>query len=421
MGIRIGGNSTPASYGDDGDVGDAGDVGEVDASSSAEEAAPPPPEVQELQNDGFVPQAQTPMAWADQSDAAAPEVSADSGLASFKLPQGISYEPDFGGVSEGAAPAEAAEAAEAPEAAEKPEAHEGGEEQMPLGLKVLEASSWVPDSTVGLADGGIAIGGKLAGAAEAGMDAIKGEAEIANLVDEALSPAGSVVAADVAAARTAAAATAAEETFGDALKVGQTTERVAEGVKGFLESPLTKAAGAGLGAVAGAVVEYHDSTAQTVGGKAADAGLNAVSQTALTLAGGAVTIADAGLNLTTKYLLGKDGEAVNKAAGGFIGGNLATAGRAITSLGEAVITGETAGIEKFNEKSLKGEYGYIFQKASELGNSDVVRNAGADAIEATVDGAKAVGRATSNAANAVADAARSTANRAYQKLTNLFF
>ena len=38
-----------------------------------------------------------------------------------------------------------------------------------------------------------------------------------------------------------------------------------------------------------------------------------------------------------------------------------------------------------------------------------------------MDGAKAVGRAASTAANAVADTARNAANRAYQKVANFFF
>ena len=53
------------------------------------------------------------------------------------------------------------------------------------------------------------------------------------------------------------------------------------------------------------------------------------------------------------------------------------------------ITGDNTGIDKFNRESLEGKYGYLFQKASEVGNNEWIRGKGADAIEAGVEAAQA--------------------------------
>jgi hypothetical protein len=42
--------------------------------------------------------------------------------------------------------------------------------------------------------------------------------------------------------------------------------------------------------------------------------------------------------------------------------------RAAVTLVEGVLTGDTRGMLSFHEQSLKGEYGAVFQKASEAGD-----------------------------------------------------
>ncbi len=387
MGIKIGGDSSPSyDYGDD----DVGEAKPYQPSSPVQEYEPPqpaPPQVQELQNDGFVGPPAPPMVWSDRNDVAPPEASSTQGLASFRLPVGITMEPDW------MAPP-LSEAQGSSEAAAPHEAAHHGDHQLSTGMKVLDAAPWVADSVNAVSEGAMALGGKLASASVNAIELAR-RAEIASILDDALTP-GSLMNAEAAGARMTSAAAAAEETFGDALRFGQSTERVAENVKAFLESKAVKVGGTALAGVAGGVIEYEESTAQTVGGKLSDAGLNAGLQSSFAWAASApVLITDSALNLSTKYLLGEDGEKVNRAAGGFVSGNLATAGRAITSLGEAIVTGDNTGIDKFNEKSLKGDYGLIFKGFSEIGNNEWVREKGADAIEYGVEAAKAAGQRAS--------------------------
>jgi hypothetical protein len=108
------------------------------------------------------------------------------------------------------------------------------------------------------------------------------------------------------------------------------------------------------GAVASGVEQYATSTAQTTVGKVADAGIATVLQGIAGKKNPVVMGIDAGLEL-----LGvQEG----------LGETMQNSSRAAVTLVEGVLTGDTRGIQSFHEQSLKGEYGAVFQKASEAGD-----------------------------------------------------
>jgi len=108
------------------------------------------------------------------------------------------------------------------------------------------------------------------------------------------------------------------------------------------------------------VWQYGESTSTTTAGKTINAiGAGAVDGV-LTKAVPVVAAVDAAASLVLP-------ESVMKKAGGGIGGTLNTSVRAITTVGEGLVTGDTRGMENFHEKSVKGDYGVVFQAASEAG------------------------------------------------------
>ena len=209
--------------------------------------------------------------------------------------------------------------------------------------------------------------------------------------------------------------------------LGALAESLGEGVGNFLKSPAVSIAGGALAGLAGGLTQAEKTDTTTEVGRAVDTGLNASLQSAFAIAGGGVSLADTLFNFGTEHVLGNyGGKEINEAAGGGISGNVATALRATTSLGEAIFTGDTAGIDKFNEASLRGDYGVIFQGYSMIGNSDVVRETGAAVIEGAVDAGRvvvAVDRAVRNtitrAAENVYDGARAATTDAIEGAVNV--
>ena len=462
MGISISGDSDWGSYGFDevDDVSPPDNVGGAEETAVVEEAPPAPaPATQAWQEDSFTgaddtSESSAPMAWSDALSSGETPAACDETLGSFKVPQGVS--PDWAPGFEDSGEADGVEASSDTQAADEAEpwssdwadpaatstdaepwseteaamdiggsteeasgeekAH--GEYEMSPGMKALDIAS-LSTGPVDVAQRVLApLAEKLTKASEAAINvavaAAKAEAEIDAAVRASFAAPGSIMAEDGAVAQAVAnAEKEAQALFGDALKLGQKTSQMAESVKSFLENPAVKYGSGGLVGLVGAVSEYNNSTAQTTTGKVVDAALNGAAQTGFALKGGWVGATDATLNLATEYLFGQDGKDVKRGAGGWVSGNLATSIRAVTTLGEAVaMRGEnTKGIDEFNQKSLNGDYGLIFKGWSLIGNSEPVRTAGADAIEAVVNGARTVGQVAGAARDAVTQSAQSAAQR----------
>lgn len=115
------------------------------------------------------------------------------------------------------------------------------------------------------------------------------------------------------------------------------------------------------GPVLNGVAQYGESTAQTKTGKAVNALGAGVVDGVLTKAVPVVAAVDAAASLLLP-------DSVMKKTGGGINGTLNTSVRVITTTAEGLITGDTRGMEAFHEKSKKGDYGVVFQAASEAGD-----------------------------------------------------
>lgn len=124
-----------------------------------------------------------------------------------------------------------------------------------------------------------------------------------------------------------------------------------------------EALGTGLnvaGSVLTAVVQYRDSTATTVVGKAVDAAGAGALDWGLGTIHPAVPVVDKFVGLVFEHGLGVKGVS--------IADNLNTSVRSIVTVTEGVLTGDTSGMESFHERSLAGEYTPVFRWASEAGD-----------------------------------------------------
>jgi hypothetical protein len=283
----------------------------------------------------------------------------------------------------------------------------GGEQEgLPPGIRALEAASLVPAAVdLGVRTTGLVGAGLDTGAASL-LDRPLDPAQVDAQVRASLAPPnGDVVPAGLASEEVAASRGAtSSKALGWALQAGDTLEGWAEAGKGFLENKLVAGGTLGLGMGASAIVAGKETTAQTIPGQGLDVAAAAGVAYAVGTSG-PVGAVDGTLTLITKYLGGASGEALNRAAGGWLSGNVTTGARAIITLGEAIATGDNTGIDEFNRKALAGDYGVIFQYAAKLGNLPAVRNTGANAIEAAVNAAKTVGSAIDTGAKTASQTA----------------
>jgi hypothetical protein len=121
--------------------------------------------------------------------------------------------------------------------------------------------------------------------------------------------------------------------------------------------------------------EYKDSSAQTMPGKLVDAGLAGATNFAMTKT--PLGLVDAGMGLLGSGLSWggeKLGVGGMQDAGGWLkhnkpGHSLAAGlGGAVTAA-EGLITGDSTGMEKWNQESLQGKHGMILQGYSQIGNA----------------------------------------------------
>jgi hypothetical protein len=130
------------------------------------------------------------------------------------------------------------------------------------------------------------------------------------------------------------------------------TSRIGSGLMKFGKIVASKAFVRGLvvvGSALEAVSSYADSTAQTTGGKVANAALGAGSSALLMsvpLVAGADVLTPEGYKLSEIYHGG---------AG------------AITAIGEGMLTSDTRAMDEFHKRSMAGHYGKVMQAASEAG------------------------------------------------------
>lgn len=129
-------------------------------------------------------------------------------------------------------------------------------------------------------------------------------------------------------------------------------------------SKLANAASKGLGVVGtglAAANQYMESSAQTTAGKVVDAGGAAAMDIALGVVSSKTALLDGLLNAVLP-------DSIIKKSGGLISGNLSTSVRSIVTVGESLITGDTRGLDDFHTRSKRGEFGVVFQAASEAGD-----------------------------------------------------
>jgi hypothetical protein len=114
-----------------------------------------------------------------------------------------------------------------------------------------------------------------------------------------------------------------------------------------------------VGTGATAIDQYNKSTAQTEAGKFVDGVLAGAMDYAIGKSNPLLAAVDSGLGAFAETVFGVKGVS--------IGDTENTAIRATVTLVEGVITWDEKGMEDFHTKSLNGEYGPIFQAASEFG------------------------------------------------------
>jgi len=111
--------------------------------------------------------------------------------------------------------------------------------------------------------------------------------------------------------------------------------------------------------VMSATGEYMESTDQTTVGKLVDAGGAGAVPLMMAAINPALPVVDGVVGYAFDHGLGVKGISIESTE--------KTAWRAITTLGEGIITWDDKGMSQFHEKSMHGEYGPIFKAASEAG------------------------------------------------------